>query len=45
MKKIFDFFKSKEITETHLKVLQIIVVCQIVVTLFALFILPLLCQK
>lgn len=45
IKKIAAFFKSKEITDTHLKVLQIIVICQVVTTLFALFILPLLCHK
>ena len=45
MKKIIAFFKSKEITDTHLKVLQVVVICQVVTTLFALFILPLLCHK
>ncbi len=39
--KIIAFFRSKEITDTHILVLQIIVICQVVITLFALFILPL----
>lgn len=42
MKKIIKFFKSKEITETHLRVLQIISISSLLITLFSMFILPLL---
>ena len=44
-RKLKMFFNSNEITDLHFKVLKIIVVCQVITSLFALFILPLLCRK